>query len=336
MPGSIPIVVPDGQQTQTTTKVVEQVVNQTVLQLPLQVQVQDANAVNKTALRLQVAGTLGVPLHAVLLDFGASQRRLDRLLTSHSRRLVALDLVVTISDEPAVNISYVEALWSSKSASTLSVELGVDIIEAPSPILTTKVIVRSATVTTLELVECPPGEWGANGNCIPCSRGTYKPRGTNGTGCLECTAGKYQPFLGGSECAVCGAGNYSANTLSCEPCQVGEFCAAGTSVGVRCPLAHSTTNGRGAKSEDDCVCQVGYYMDDDGCVPCQAVGTNCTAVGVTVATLPLLAGWWRLSNSTQLERCFEISNCTGGGDAHQLCGEGYEVELPPHAPLYSQ
>ena len=116
VPGSIPIVVPDGQQTQTTTKVVEQVVNQTVLQLPLQVQVQDANAVNKTALRLQVAGTLGVPLHAVLLDFGASRRRLDRILTSHSRRLVALDLVVTISDEPAVNLSYVEALWNSKSS----------------------------------------------------------------------------------------------------------------------------------------------------------------------------------------------------------------------------
>jgi hypothetical protein len=124
---------------------------------------------------------------------------------------------------------------------------------------------------------------------------------------------------------VTGAGNYSANTLSCEPCQIGEFCVAGTSVGVRCPLAQSTTNGRGARSDDDCVCQVGYYMDESGCVPCRAMGTNCTAVGVTVATLPLLADWWRLPNSTQLERCFAISNCTGGSDALQLCGEGYEV-----------
>ena len=68
-------------------------------------------------------------------------------------------------------------------------------------------------------------------------------------------------------------------------------------------------------------------MDEDGCVPCHSMSTNCTAVGVTVATLPLLADWWRLPNSTQLERCFAISNCTGGSDAHQQCGKGYEVEL---------
>ena len=68
-------------------------------------------------------------------------------------------------------------------------------------------------------------------------------------------------------------------------------------------------------------------MDEEGCVPCHAMGTNCTTVGVTVATLPLLADWWRLPNSTQLERCFAISNCTGGSDALQLCGEGYEVKL---------
>ena len=69
-------------------------------------------------------------------------------------------------------------------------------------------------------------------------------------------------------------------------------------------------------------------MDKEGCVPCHAMGTNCTAVGVTAATLPLLADWWRLPNSTQLERCFAISNCTGGSDALQLCGEGYEVGSP--------
>ena len=58
-------------------------------------------------------------------------------------------------------------------------------------------------------------------------------------------------------------------------------------------------------------------------MPCPT-GTNCTAVGVTVATLPLLQDWWRLPNATQLERCFAISNCTGGTDAQRLCGEGYE------------
>ena len=97
-----------------------------------------------------------------------------------------------------------------------------------------------------------------------------------------------------------GAGNYSANTLSCEPCQVGEYCVAGASVGVRCPLADSTTQGRGSKSEDQCVCQVGYFLANDTCKVCPT-GTDCSSVGVTVATLPLLPDWWRLPNSTVAE-----------------------------------
>ena len=182
---------------------------------------------------------------------------------------------------------------------------------------------------------CPAGSVCAGGASQPrpCNRGGYCM--ANVSQPTDCPAGSYQNQEGKTECTICGAGNYSANTLSCEPCQVGEFCVAGTLVGVRCPLAHSTTNGQGARSEDDCVCQVGYYMDEDKCVPCQAVGTNCNAVGVgvTVATLPLLADWWRLPNSTQLERCFAISNCTGGSDALQLCGKGYEVELSLRCPL---
>ena len=350
--GSIPIVIPDGQQTETQTEIVEQAVNQTVLELPLQVEVVSVNALNETAIRLHVASMLGVPLHAISLDFAASRRRLDHHGTTRSRRLVALDFVVTILDAPTVDISNAESLWKSKSVSVLSAELGVDVLDAPSPVLGTKLTLRNTTVSTVVVVECPPGHWGANGECIPCAKGTYRPSGANGVGCEECVLGTYQPSLGGTECMVCGAchapsptrhpshlahpfaricagaGNYSANTLSCEPCQIGEFCVAGTSVGVRCPLAHSTTNGRGARSDTDCVCQVGYYMDKEGCVPCHAMGTNCTAVGVTAATLPLLADWWRLPNSTQLERCFAISNCTGGSDALQLCGEGYEVGSP--------
>ena len=68
MPGSIPIVVPDGQQTQTQTEVVQQTVNQTVLQLPLQVEVDDVDALNTTAIRLQVAGMLGIPKPSQILE----------------------------------------------------------------------------------------------------------------------------------------------------------------------------------------------------------------------------------------------------------------------------
>ena len=205
MPGSIPIVIPDGQQTRTQTEIVQQVVNQTVLELPLQVEVLSMNALNKTAFRIQVASMLGVPLHVISLDLGASRRRLEHHSTARSRRLVALDLIVTIMDASNVDIASAELVWKNKSASMLSAELGVDVLNAPEPIIATKLAIRNATVSTIVVVECPPGFWGANGECIPCAKGTYRSGGTNWAGCKECVPGTYQPFLGGAECMVCGA-----------------------------------------------------------------------------------------------------------------------------------
>ena len=299
VPGSIPIVIPEGRQTMTVSKVVEQAINQTVLVLSLQVEVANVDAFNDTAVRLQVAGMLGVPLHAVSLDFGASRRRLD-LRLARSRRLVALDLVVTIVDEPEVNITSVESVWKSKSLSTLSDELGMDVTDAPSPVVDTKVKVRNTMVTSLVMVECPAGSWGANGECVLCSRGTYRSGGSNGTGCLECPTSTYQPSLGGSECIVCGAGNYSANTLSCEPCQVGEYCPKDSVVGTLCPLG-STTEGRGAENSDDCGCPTGTFnntaapRDNIICTPCDDDHMLCARTGLTLATVPLPPSRWRLS-----------------------------------------
>ena len=214
MRGSIPIVIPDGQQTRTQTEIVEQVVNQTVLELPLQVEVVSVNALNETAIRLQVASMLDVPLHAISLNLGASRRRLDYQGTARSRRLVALDFIVTITDAPTVDISSVESLWKSKSVSVLSAELGVDVIDAPSPVVATKLTIRNVTVSTVVVVECPPGYWGANGKCIPCAKGTYRPSGAKWVGCEECVSGTYQPFLSGTECTVCGACHTLSPNLS--------------------------------------------------------------------------------------------------------------------------
>ena len=51
-----------------------------------------------------------------------------------------------------------------------------------------------------------------------------------------------------------------------------------------------------------------------------------------MASLPLLPGWWRLQNSTQIERCFATSNCTGGANANELCGIGYEARASTPNP----
>ena len=227
--GSIPIVIPDGQQTRTQTEIVEQVVNQTVLELPLQVEVVSVNALNETAIRLQVASMLDVPLHAISLNLGASRRRLDYQGTARSRRLVALDFIVTIMDAPTVDISSAESLWKSKSLSVLSAELGVDVLDAPTPVVATKLILRNATVSTVVVVECPPGFWGANGECIPCAKGTYRPSGANWVGCEECVSGTYQPFLGGTECTVCGACHTHLTNISCtfSRSPVRAFCRGG-------------------------------------------------------------------------------------------------------------
>ena len=116
-----------------------------------------------------------------------------------------LDFVVTIIDEPTVNISKAQAIWESASrdVSVLSATLGVVVLDARSPVVATKVTIKNAVVR----VECPPGSWGVNGQCEPCAKGTHRPSGADWTGCKECEPGTYQPFKGGSECTVCGAGN---------------------------------------------------------------------------------------------------------------------------------
>jgi hypothetical protein len=313
----------------TQTETVMQAVNQTVLELRLEAEV-DESVFNPTDMRLKVAIMLGLPLHAISLDYRGARRRLDHIPTTRSRRLDVMDIVLTIIDEPDLDLSSAEIIWKGKSVSALSTELGagVTVTATSIPVVATKLTIRNTTVSTVVQIECPPGHWGASGECIKCAQGTYRPIGADeAVKCLACSPGTYQPFLGRTECTVCGAGNYSANPLSCEPCQKGQFCVAGTPGGDSCvlALAHSTTDRRGARSKEDCVCKEGYFMDEDNsCEPCPAMGTNCTSVGVTVATLPLFADWWRLPNSTQLERCFSISNCTGGSDAHRLCGVGYE------------
>ena len=209
VPGSIPIVIPDGQQAEMRTETVEQMMEQTLLQLPLQVEVDDLDKVDETAIRLEVATMLEVPLSAISLDLGTSRRRLDRVRpTPVHRRLTTRQFTFSIADEARVDTATAAALaaqWSNSSPSQLSATLGINVISASAPVVTTQARIQNVTVSIMTVVDCPPGFWGANGECVACSKGTYRPGGGNTTGCLECSAGTYQPFDGGSECIICGA-----------------------------------------------------------------------------------------------------------------------------------
>ena len=133
-------------------------------------------------------------------------------------------------------------------------------------------------------------------DCRNCSAGSAQPSSAMGS-CNECRPGTFQHKEGQSSCSVCPTGSYSANVLSCELCQLGEFCPAGSVVGTSCPLG-STTEGRGAEGLDACGCREGTYNavpgEEISCMPCSD-DMLCARTGLTLATVPLPPSRWRLS-----------------------------------------
>jgi len=115
---------------------------------------------------------------------------------------------------------------------------------------------------------------------------------------------------------------------------------------LQCP-ANSVTNDTAATSPQHCTCIAGYYnmrLANETVECCQCpVGSNCAAEGITLATLPLITGYYRSSNSSSdLRRCLdfgESSGCVGGAsDGEGPCKLGLEAPPPAqytaHACMY--
>ena len=117
----------------------------------------------------------------------------------------------------------------------------------------------------------------------------------------------------------------SPNELVCELCEVGRYCSEGAAIGGSpCPTGF-TTNGRGAKSSDECGCREGTYEStaagaDITCELCNE-DMNCTRTGLVLATVPLLPSRWRLSNSTSATYECDSSACLGGD--WKVTSDGY-------------
>eukprot|EP00964_Phaeocystis_antarctica_P001482 scaffold788_cov74-Phaeocystis_antarctica.AAC.1 len=81
---------------------------------------------------------------------------------------------------------------------------------------------------------------------------------------------------------------------------------------------------QGASRVAECQCNAGYYNERNAlgtpkCILCGA-GAACKVRGVTVATLPLKAGYWRLSpESTEIKRCPDAAH---GSDSACVGGDG--------------
>ena len=149
--------------------------------------------------------------------------------------------------------------------------------------------VAKATIVMLEQTEvasdCPLGHW--------CSAG-YK---------IECVRNTYNPDLNRDSASAC---------RECPPNSQTEHAAA-TSVDA-------------CKCDDDWFADTGDYADDADaganasrtivCRRCMA-GTNCSEAGTTLASLPLQAGFWRVSTaSDDVRRCPDAAHmapgCHGG------------------------
>jgi len=124
---------------------------------------------------------------------------------------------------------------------------------------------------------------------------------SDGVSC-GCAAGSYLESSG-EKCVLCLPNEYSARgSVECESCP--EYSES--------PPASTNSSA--------CLCSQGYYDDAKGgfdelpvCLPCP-YGSKCPGVGNTLSLLPLVPGYWRLSNLTA-----ELHECPGfnqdGGSA---------------------
>ena len=194
---------------------------------------------------------------------------------------------------------------------------------------------------------CAPGSYArapAMATCARCEAGSYQdePGQTACTTCIEsswCGEGSSAP----TPCAAgtVGRGEGLRRADACDDCPAGSWCSGGkeipcaertwsdttreTSMGAcrACPT-HATSLAGAASLLGGCRCEAGYYnalpvgSHDIECVTC-VTGSDCPdAPGVTIETLPLLTGYYRISNaSADLRRCPDAtkgnaSGCPGG------------------------
>lgn len=144
----------------------------------------------------------------------------------------------------------------------------------------------------------------------------------------------------------CSAGTFSASGFvpseevsQCSPCPHDQYQTERGAVACSpCPPESPRTAEEGATSIDDCTTGTGVMTLGSSIVKCP-VGADCRdAVGVTLETLPMAAGWWRGSTDTlNLLRCPWPSHCVGGAsDLAELCRRNHTDTLcyscvPGHA-----
>ena len=321
-PGSRPILIPVGASiAEEQVEVVEQ-------QMTLAV---DISSFNQTAFRHEMAALYNV----------------DPSLIEVSASAGSTAVSITIAIPPfagtaSTNATSILALMSDTNlVASLSAMTGLVISSATTPAATTQ-------MRSVELV-CPAGHWCTAGLTVPCSVGYYNPNqgANNQTACIRCPENSITSAEGATskvDC-TCTAGFLSqldplTNELRCE-CGMGyglvrvggaescQACAVGYFKRVRGNLRcedcarDRTTLEAGAISNTSCTCKAGLYRNIEGdCQPCPTPGTACVEPGETVQTLPLVGGYWRARDSTDvLHRCYTEGFCPHANGS--ACADGH-------------
>lgn len=119
---------------------------------------------------------------------------------------------------------------------------------------------------------CPAGSASEEGSkCVLCAPGTYQPK-PGSSNCIRCSPGQYQSDSGMTSCLPCFTGSYQGKqgSKTCILCPYGQYQPAQGQVAcIRCP-GETTTNVTGATSRDSCICAgtVGYNETSGRCEVC--------------------------------------------------------------------
>ena len=223
-------------------------------------------------------------------------------------------------------------------AGTLGNDSGLDSSECNGPFPLGSFCPEGSTAG----IPCPAGRYGPNASlsseeqCLTCEAGYWCQQGQPfacGAPSLYCPADSKKPLPvpPGNETR----GGIAADTectndcTSQQSCSHGHWCSAGkafpcsansylntslppherTTQDACVPCGPNAISYEGSYSQAQCNCTQGYYRNILGaCVVCPEPGSNCLASGVTLQTLPLKPGYWRINNtSSDVRRCPDVS-----------------------------
>lgn len=128
--------------------------------------------------------------------------------------------------------------------------------------------------------------------------------------CEFCPAGTAKGVVGNKACVTCAPGRFAeGSALECSPCAEGTYVAvAGAAHCAPCPTGLSAAEG----ATECSLCAVGYFDVGlgAGCEVCPK-WADCSSHNLTLQTVPLKRGYWRLSAMTADVRACATDSSNG-------------------------